>query len=179
MGFEPTSRAHEAREEAAPPPRCVQVWPAGVEPAISGSRNRRGGRLPYSQTKNPRRDSNPRFRAENPASLPLDHGGVCIDQSEVLESNQALLGISEPCRHGHRPPMRELRRQGSNLLFAINSRASYPFDHTGTLSGRRGSRTLNGRSRTRFRDGIPRLWQPFRTVRTKWPRQESNLHRAD
>ena len=27
--------------------------------------------------------------------------------------------------------MRELRRQGSNLLFAINSRASYPFDLAG------------------------------------------------
>ena len=27
-----------------------------------------------------------------------------VVQSEVLESNQALLDISEPCRHGHRPP---------------------------------------------------------------------------
>jgi hypothetical protein len=41
VGFEPTSRAHEAREEAAPPPR--NVWLAGLEPAISGSRNRRDG----------------------------------------------------------------------------------------------------------------------------------------
>jgi hypothetical protein len=98
VGLEPTSRAHEAREEAAPPPRDVarvpgrgcsrraepgsavarradgtvpsgpvlstvpsgsapsarrqerdRVWPAGVEPAISGAQNRRGGHLPYSQ----------------------------------------------------------------------------------------------------------------------------------
>ena len=55
VGLEPTSRAHEAREEAAPPPRDVapgpgrEVWPAGVEPAISGAQNRRGGHLPYSQ----------------------------------------------------------------------------------------------------------------------------------
>lgn len=31
-------------------------------------------------------------------------------------------------------------------------------------NGRRGSRTPNGRSRTRFRDGIPRRWQSFHEV---------------
>jgi hypothetical protein len=72
-GVEPASRAHEARGTAVSPRR---IWLAGVEPALSGSRNRRDDRLPYSQSKYPRRDSNPRFRAENPASLPLDHGGV-------------------------------------------------------------------------------------------------------
>ena len=52
VGFEPTSRAHEAREESrsSTARRVVQVWPAGVEPAVSGSRSRRGGRLPYGQT---------------------------------------------------------------------------------------------------------------------------------
>jgi hypothetical protein len=104
-----------------------RIWPAGFEPAISDARSRRGGLLPYDQSgqEHPRRDSNPRFRTENPASQPLDHGGV---QSEALASNQVAslvgLGISEPCRHGHRPPTRELRRQGSNLRLAINSRAS-------------------------------------------------------
>jgi hypothetical protein len=34
---------------APPPPR--EVWLAGVEPAISGAQNRRGGLLPYSQWK--------------------------------------------------------------------------------------------------------------------------------
>ena len=94
-------------------------WPSPLQPGedIRGRRN-------------PRRDSNPRFRTENPASQPLDHGGVRSLQSEVLESNQALLVISEPCRHGHRPPI-ELRRQGSNLRLAINSRASSPLDHAG------------------------------------------------
>jgi hypothetical protein len=58
------------------------IWPAGVEPAVSGSRNRRDVRLPYSQLiRDPRRDSNPRFRAENPASQPLDHGGVSVELS--------------------------------------------------------------------------------------------------
>ena len=47
------------------------------------------------------------------------------------------------------------------------------------MSGRRGSRTLNGLSRARFRDGMPRRWQPFRELRSEWLRQESNLHHAD
>ena len=42
---------------AAPP---LRICPAGVEPAVSGSRNRRGGRLPYRQSY-PRRESNPRL----------------------------------------------------------------------------------------------------------------------
>jgi hypothetical protein len=33
---------------------------------------------------------------------------------------------------------------------------------TGALSGRRGSRTPKGLRPTRFRDGVPRLWQSFR-----------------
>ena len=89
---------------------------------------------------NPRRDSNPRFRAENPASLPLDHGGVY--QSEALESNQALLVISEPCRRGHLPP--RLRRQDSNLPFASNSRASYRLDHAGTKTEAAGVEPAGG-----------------------------------
>ena len=84
------------------------------------------------------------FRVEGPASFPFDHGGV------------------------------KLRRQGSNLRLAINSRASYRFDHTG-VSGTRGSRTPKAAKPTRFRDGVPRLWQSFR----RWSRQESNLHRSD
>ncbi len=44
----PRSRAHEAREDS-PSSTARWIWPAGVEPAISGSRNRRVDRLPYSQ----------------------------------------------------------------------------------------------------------------------------------
>jgi hypothetical protein len=67
----PRSRAHEAREDSRSP--TAQVWLAGVEPAISGSRSRRGGQLPYSQrtNENPRRESNPHFRVESPASYPF------------------------------------------------------------------------------------------------------------
>jgi hypothetical protein len=59
VGFEPTSRAHEAREDnhsstalQAGVASDAAVWPAGVEPAVSGSRSRRGGRLPYDQKAN-------------------------------------------------------------------------------------------------------------------------------
>jgi hypothetical protein len=34
----------------AAPPRVDRVWPAGIEPAISGAQNRRGGLLPYDQS---------------------------------------------------------------------------------------------------------------------------------
>ena len=64
-----------------------------------------------------------------------------------------------PFDHGGVKP----RRQGSNLRLAINSRASYRFDHTG-VSGTRGSRTPKAARPTRFRDGIPRQWQSFREV---------------
>jgi hypothetical protein len=52
--------------------------------------------------KNPRRDSNPHLRVEGPVSSPFDHGGS------------------------------RLRRQGSNLRLASNSRVSYRLDHAGT-----------------------------------------------
>jgi hypothetical protein len=53
----PRSRAHEARGDSPPP---LRICPAGVEPAVVGSRNRRGSRLPYRQSY-PRRESNPRL----------------------------------------------------------------------------------------------------------------------
>jgi hypothetical protein len=140
----PRSRAHEARGDSRSP--TARVWPAGVEPAISGSRHRRGGPLPHSQMqRNPRRDSNPRFRVESPASSPSRPRGH--ESSEALESNQALLVISEPCRRGHLPP--RLRRQDSNLPFASNSRASYRLDHTGTKGGGSRDRTC-GRRRAAY-----------------------------
>jgi hypothetical protein len=48
----PRSRAHEAREDSHS--STAQVWLAGVEPAISGVRGRRGGQLPHSQKKHQR-----------------------------------------------------------------------------------------------------------------------------
>jgi hypothetical protein len=61
--------------------------------------------LPYSQSKTPGGTRTRSFRVEGPASSPFDHGGT------------------------------RLRRQGSNLPFAINSRASYRLDYAGTVDG--------------------------------------------
>jgi hypothetical protein len=74
----PRSRAHEAREDSRS--STAQVWPAGVEPAISGARSRRGAQLPHSQ----------KTIVKPPAGLEpaasglrarrhrhFDHGGIC------------------------------------------------------------------------------------------------------
>jgi hypothetical protein len=72
----PRSRAHEARGDSRSP-TAQQVWPAGLEPAVSGSRNRRGGHAP------PQPDAAPPAGLEPAASglrarrhLPFDHGGM-------------------------------------------------------------------------------------------------------
>ncbi len=105
----PRSRAHEAREDG--PSSTALVWPAGVEPAISGARSRWGANSPTASRETPggtrTRVSGLRARRHKP----FDHGGT------------------------------RLRRQGSNLRLASNSRVSYRLDHAGTESGRRGSRT--------------------------------------
>ncbi len=73
----PRSRAHEAREDSLS--STAQVWPAGIEPALSGSRSRRGSQHPLR----------PDVHREPPAGLEpaasglrarrhdqFDHGGV-------------------------------------------------------------------------------------------------------
>ena len=48
----PRSRAHEAREDSlSSTARRRAIWPAGIEPAVSDARSRRGGLLPHSQKK--------------------------------------------------------------------------------------------------------------------------------
>ena len=150
---------------AAPLPR--KIWSAGIEPAVSGSRSRRGGLLPYSQKT---------FVRVPPAGLEPAASGLRARRHRRFD-------------HGG---MR-LRRQDSNLPLAINSRASYRLDYAGTRrrqqdsnlrgrkppyalarrclpssamppqGGRRGSRTPKTRRPTRFRDGVPRQWQSFQS----------------
>lgn len=110
---------------AAPPPRdarlCAQeqVWPAGVEPAISGSRNRRVSRLPYSQQVVP------------------DTAWAVSGKSTTVESNHAL----PPYQSGAFPSRHVVvgRRQG----IAPCSTDSQP---AGSLQALR--RSLAGRTRT-------------------------------
>jgi hypothetical protein len=63
-----------------------------------------------------------------------------------------------------RTPTSEAPAAGVEPACRDEQSRALPFGHTGMKgrSGRRGSRTPNGRSRTRFRDGIPRPWQSFR-----------------
>jgi hypothetical protein len=77
----------------------------------------------------------------------------------MLESNQPLPGISEPCRHGHRPPSSGGRDRTCVSRVTVARRAARP--HRNEWSGRRGSRTPKAVKPTRFRDGIPRRWQSF------------------
>ena len=57
----PRSRAHEAREDNRSS-TALRIWPAGFEPAVSGSRNRRSGRLSYSQMQYGRRQQDANLR---------------------------------------------------------------------------------------------------------------------
>ena len=132
----PRSRAHEAREDSrsSTARRCGSNL-AGRGRTCSLRRPKPAGFQSPTTSRygTPGGTRTRSFRVESPASSPFDHGGV------------------------------QLRRQGSNLCLASNSRASCQLDHTG-MRGRRGSRTLKARRPTRFRDGIPRRWQSFHEV---------------
>jgi hypothetical protein len=97
----PRSRAHEAREDSLSSTALRDLagwsrtsdlrrpkpagWPSPLQPVVhtpGGNRTRASGL---------------RVRRHCRSTT-----GAC--QSEVLESNQALLGISEPCPQGHLPP---------------------------------------------------------------------------
>ena len=162
---------------AAPLPR--KVWLAGIEPAISGTRSRWGGQLPYSQKSNREYPGGTRTRslgAESPASRPSSTTG---------RANSG--GRARTCD------------------LAINSRASYPLDHAETTkrmhrnrscerprgqSGRKQSAALLALRGLREAEGEgvepPRPESPpvFETgyraggsPSLRWPRQASNLHR--
>jgi hypothetical protein len=64
----PRSRAHEAREDSHSP--TAQVCLAGVEPAVSGARHRRGGQAPLQAEVDVDTPGGIRTRC-----LPLDHTG--------------------------------------------------------------------------------------------------------
>jgi hypothetical protein len=126
---------------AAPP---LRICPAGVEPAVSGSRNRRGGHLPYSQLLIP------------PAGLEPAASGLRARRHS-------------PFDHGGKP---RLRRQGSNLRLAGNSRASFLLDHAGMRKRKERESNPQGSRAHSFsrRDTAPLAVLP------KWLRQASNLH---
>jgi hypothetical protein len=136
VGFEPTSRAHEAREEAAPPPRKSGRLESNQRSPVPET----GGvaTSPTASRKNPRRDSNPRFRIESPASSPPRPRGHASIGGPGVEPGPARYQRAVPPRT---LTSERLRRQDSNLSFASNSRASCRLDHAGTKGGGSRDRT--------------------------------------
>src|SRR5215472_19048656 len=84
---------------AAPLPRVALQGLAGWS-RTSGLRFPKpaGWPSPPQPDENPRRDSNPRFRAENPASLPLDHGGMSTIGGPGIEPGPARYQRAVPPR---------------------------------------------------------------------------------
>jgi hypothetical protein len=118
----PRSRAHEARGDSRSPTarralRAEQIWPAGVEPAVSGSRNRRDGLLPYSQVKSTTVES-------NHACPPHQSGAGPAGPSS--SSSRRRQGIA-PCSTGSQPAgsLLALRRSlaGRSRTSVVQSRS--------------------------------------------------------
>jgi hypothetical protein len=147
---------------ASPLPRNEKVWPAGVEPAISGSRHRRGGQLPYSQKTSTLGGTRTRnFRIENPASSPFSttraySGGRA--RTCGLAGNRGDLSESTTPERGGGSRTRTYERLVT--VCADSSAPPFPLGHA-SANGRRGSRTPQTRRPNRFRNGIPRRWQSF------------------
>ena len=113
----PRSRAHEAREDSRS--STAQVWLAGVEPAISGARSRRGGHAPLQpddhRTRTPggTRTRTSGLRARRHPRF--DHGGMRLPgyvpghsyERPRQGSNLRTLGFEAPGSSA------ELRSQGA------------------------------------------------------------------
>jgi hypothetical protein len=130
----------------SPTGRCRAVPPAGFEPAPSRLRAGRHDRSTTGARK---------------------VGG--------LESNQALLDISEPCLHGHRPPTKWRNSSGGRIRTCASRLTVARLAARPRRNGRRGSRTPKALQAHPFsrRDTAPMAVLP------KGPRQDSNLHCTD
>ena len=159
--------------------------------------------LPRCATRSGRQESNLRS--------PVPKTGGVADSPTARRSTPGgtrtrSFRVEGPASSPVRPRGRELRRQGSNLRLAINSRASFPLDYTGTNGGSRirtcgraphayalATRCLQplGHASEAEGEGVepPRPRSPpvfetgYRTdgspSKSEWPRQESNLHHTD
>jgi hypothetical protein len=109
----------------APLPR--KVWPAGVEPALSGARSRWDSQLPYDQSETPGGTRTLSLRVEGPVSSRNSTTGARSSGGRVR-----------------------------TCALAINSRASYRLDHAGTKEAEAaGLEPANGSCRLRGSDALP------------------------
>ena len=168
----PRSRAHEAREDSH---SSTALRSGRQESNLRSPVPKTGGvaRLPYDQTnKHPRRELNPRFRLERPAS----------SRSTTGASRAPAAGI-EPAAHGltvARLPARlhrnERRQQDSNLRTVGRLRVSTALPSASRPFRQRKGRESNPRARGArlfsSRGAAPLAALP----EARWPRQDSNLH---
>ena len=125
----------------------AQVWPAGVEPAVSGAQSRRGGHAPLRPEVKVGGGScfpQPGLRVSERFPMPsVTRRHTCqppswtavtpLGHPSTTQSSKAPPAGLEPAASGLRVRRHlpfdhggvQLRRQGSNLRLAINSRASY------------------------------------------------------
>lgn len=171
----PRSRAHEAREDSRSSTALrTTIWLAGVEPALSGSRNRRDGRLPYSQLKLRRQDSNLRLASNNRASHRLDHAGTESggSRTRTCERLVTVCAVATRCLSSSAMPPRaegegvEPPRPESPPVFETGYRAGGSPSESGP--GRRRTCTVPGKSRELCRVELRSR---------ECGRQESNLRR--
>ena len=162
---------------APPLPRvvtCEKVWSAGVEPAVSGSRSRRGGHAPPrpdERTSTPGGTRTRSFRVEGPASSTVRPRGRASRRS-WSRTRPCSLSAS---RAAADTDLRELGRQGSNLRFAINSRASYRSTTPERAAEAEGIEPPTAEAAPVFETG----YRAYGSASVKWSRQASNPHRAE
>jgi hypothetical protein len=153
---------------AAPLPRVARtkVWPAGVEPAVSGARSRRGGHAPlrpdeWNSTLGGIRTRS--FRVESPASYPdrprgrESSGGrarTCISRLTVAR----LADSTTPERSGGS----RIRTCGRSPACALAPRCLRPLGHTSEEERKgRESNPQGFEGPPVFETGYRTRWQPF------------------
>ena len=133
--------------------------PAGFEPAASGLRARR--LQPCSTTgaciELRRQDSNLPLAGNGRASCRIDHAGLRLT---VFCRRRARHARARP---DQLPPRVRDAQTHERKAKREDTRAERACPARSGRSGRRGTRTPKAGRPTRFRDGIPRRWQSFRS----------------
>ena len=132
---------------ASPLPRSEQIWPAGVEPAISGAQDRRGGRLPHSQWKTQRLSGGFAAASPTPASAAF---ATTTNQCERTRAPEQESG-SDAARRSRAAPAKRCEEKTAAppagfepAASGLRARRHRHFDHRGmrcNLSRRSLSRT--------------------------------------
>ena len=91
------SRAHEAREIPFLHRAPNLIWPAGFEPASSGSRGRRGSHSTTARQTAPAAGVKPASRGQQPRVISLDHTGSSTEAAGIEPAAAGLRGPRSTC----------------------------------------------------------------------------------